>query len=69
MEAHHKLPFHLHPELELEDSNLIPLCEEKEDGINCHLAFGHLGNFKSFNKDVEADAGTWNEKIKNRPKG
>jgi 5-methylcytosine-specific restriction endonuclease McrA len=67
VEVHHKKPFHLHPELELEPTNLISLCEAKHDGVNCHLLFGHLGNFKSLNESVEKDASCWAEKIKSRP--
>lgn len=66
-EVHHIRPFHLHPNLELDSSNFITLCENKNDGINCHLSFGHLGSFKSYNVDVVADAKTWNNKIKGRP--
>lgn len=69
VEVHHKLPFHLHPDLELDPKNLITLCEAKEDGVNCHLLFGHLGSFKSFNRNVEADARDWQQKMTNRPKG
>jgi len=65
--VHHVRPFHLHPDLELDPSNLITLCEAKKDGVNCHLFAGHLGNFRSFNKDVRADAAEWSAKIKNRP--
>jgi 5-methylcytosine-specific restriction protein A len=65
LEIHHKSPFHKHPELELDPSNLIALCE---GGINCHLAFGHLGNYRSFNQDVEQDAVVWKDKIAKRPK-
>lgn len=68
LEVHHKLPFHLHPDRELDPENLITLCENKADGVNCHLLFGHLGNFKSFNPNVSDDAGAWHEKIKLRPK-
>jgi 5-methylcytosine-specific restriction enzyme A len=67
LEVHHIRPFHLHPDLELDPANLITLCEAKKGGINCHLAFGHLGNFRSFNVDVETDAAQWAAKIKNRP--
>jgi 5-methylcytosine-specific restriction enzyme A len=69
-EVHHKQPFHLHPELELEPSNLITLCEKKEHGINCHLLVGHLGNYKNFNPSVESDSMIWNAKLKenNQPK-
>ena len=69
LEAHHCLPFHLDPSLELDPNNLITLCEEKKDGANCHLLCGHLGSFHSFNKDVREDARTWNIKLMHRPKG
>ncbi len=67
IEVHHRKPFHLHPQLELEPSNLISLCESNKGGVNCHLHFGHLGNFKSWNVDVESDAKEWRVKIQNRP--
>jgi 5-methylcytosine-specific restriction endonuclease McrA len=55
LQVHHKLPFHLHPELELVQSNLITLCEQAGDA-GCHLKIGHLGDWKSFNPNVETDA-------------
>lgn len=67
IEVHHKMPFHLHPDLELDPENLISLCESGKNGINCHLAAGHLGNFKSFNIDVDSDVKTIRERIQNRP--
>lgn len=67
LEVHHISPFHATPELELDPNNLITLCEAGKDGINCHLLIGHLGNFKSVNLDVVADAAIWNSKITNRP--
>ncbi len=67
LEVHHIHPFHLHPELELNQNNLVTLCEAGHGGVNCHLHYGHLGNFKSFNVDVVADAAEWSAKIKNRP--
>lgn len=63
--VHHKKPFHLFPALELEPSNLVTLCESA--GMNCHITFGHLGNWQSFNEDVEEDSALWHEKITNRP--
>lgn len=69
LEVHHKMPFHLHPAMELDPTNLITLCESKHDGINCHLLFGHLGSFKSFNSGIVQDASIWNQKISKRPKG
>jgi len=67
LEVHHKRPFHLHPNLELEPTNLVTLCEANKDGVNCHLLFGHLGNFRSFNVDVLIDAALWLHKITTRP--
>jgi hypothetical protein len=67
LDVHHIRPFHLHPDLELDPSNLVTLCEADKGGVNCHLLFGHLGNFKSFNVDVVADAARWNDKISHRP--
>lgn len=67
VQVHHKRPFHLHPELELEPANLISLCENKSH--DHHLLFGHLGNFQSYNPAVEFDANQWREKIAHRPTG
>lgn len=67
LEVHHKKSFHKHPELELDTNNLITLCESKKNGVTCHLLFGHLGNYKSINDNVDKDVKTWNTKINNRP--
>ena len=61
LNIHHCEPFHLFPEKELLDSNLISLCRQ------CHLTLGHLRSFKSFNKDIREDATTLLKKIKSRP--
>lgn len=65
LEVHHILPFHLFPEKELVESNLITLCEQK--GHECHLQFGHLGSYQSYNKDVVEDAKHWLKKRSERP--
>lgn len=67
LEVHHIKPFNQHPELELDMKNLITLCESKNNGVTCHLLFGHLGNYRSINKNVEIDVKNWNNKIQNRP--
>ena len=67
LEVHHIWPFHLHPDLELDPENLVTLCETKTGGVNCHLFFGHLGNYKSFNTAVLADSALWATKINGRP--
>jgi hypothetical protein len=64
VEVHHKIPFHIAPELELMLGNLISLCENKKYGINCHLLIGHLGNYRRINMNVETDIFVWNKKIK-----
>lgn len=65
LEAHHIWPFHLRPDLELDPANLIPLCEGRAS-INCHLIMGHLGNYRSFNLVVQADAARWHARMKAR---
>lgn len=52
LQVHHKEPFHLDPTKELDPTNLITLCEDYKDGVECHLHVGHLGNWKSFNPHV-----------------
>lgn len=66
VEVHHKKPFHLAPELELEPTNLISLCEAKKYGVNCHLFFGHLGNYKTENLHLETDVKTWKKRFSER---
>jgi hypothetical protein len=60
--VHHILPFHLHPERELDPKNLITLCED-ENFVNCHLFIGHLGNFHGWNPAVRIDAALWHKNL------
>lgn len=62
LEVHHVKPVHLFPALELDPSNLLTLCADP-----CHILFGHLMNFKSWNKEVVQDCLVYNNKVKNRP--
>lgn len=55
LEAHHIIPFHINPSLELDETNLIALCEGNKN-INCHLVIGHKQNFKKFNANVKKDS-------------
>lgn len=66
LNVHHIRPFHLFPHMELVEDNLITLCEGQV--INCHLLFGHLRNWGSYNPDVVKDAAEWLAKIKARLK-
>lgn len=54
LNVHHRRPFHLFPELELDPANLLTLCETNR---RCHLDIGHEGNWKSWNPAVSEQAG------------
>ena len=62
-DVHHLLPFHLHPEFELDPGNLISL------GRSCghHLTFGHLGNSRSTNSNCRLDVTYMRRRYENRP--
>jgi 5-methylcytosine-specific restriction protein A len=62
LEVHHIVPVHIDPNRELDPSNLITLCSEQ-----CHLMFGHLMDFKSWNSSVVEDCYEINQKIQHRP--
>lgn len=62
--GHHKVPFHIKPELELVESNIITLGEEGP--FNCHLFAGHRGNWKKWFPQVEEFC-IWMEKILHAP--
>lgn len=53
LNVHHRKPFHLFPELELEPTNLITLCMDVDK--DCHIKLGHGGNFKAYNPNVDED--------------
>jgi len=63
LQVHHIFPFHYcvklgRPDLELDQRNLITLCENEKGrpGEDHHLLVGHLDDFQSSNLDVVADA-------------
>jgi hypothetical protein len=79
------MPFHIcralgRPELELDQRNLITLCE---GAISHHILIGHLDDWQSYNPDVTTDVTgpfrrwtddqqirddpQWSQKAKNRP--
>jgi 5-methylcytosine-specific restriction endonuclease McrA len=53
LQVHHIKPFHLHPSLELDPTNLITLCEIR--GRDHHLLLGHLDEWESYNPNVRSD--------------
>lgn len=62
VQVHHKFPFHYcialgRPDLELDQRNLISLCEDEhgKPSQNHHLEIGHLQDFKSSNISVASD--------------
>lgn len=66
LEVHHIKPYHLHPELELDDGtngldgNLITLCADP-----CHFVFGHLLNYRTrANPHVREDAARYLERMR-----
>ena len=61
--AHHILPFSEHPELELDEMNLGAVCVRH----CCHLMWGHLGCYRSYNPAFREDAAHMLAKIKSRP--
>jgi len=58
LQVHHIKPFHLHPELELDPTNLITLCM---DVTECHLIVGHGDSFRCYNPNVREDAQRFKE--------
>lgn len=59
LNVHHILPFHIDRARELDPGNLITLCEGNRT-INCHLRFGHWGNYRTkYNPSIRDDAGRW----------
>lgn len=65
LQVHHIKPFHLFPELELEQSNLIVLCGPQ--GKDCHIRIGHNFNYASYNLNARQDAAAQLKRIRERP--
>jgi 5-methylcytosine-specific restriction protein A len=66
--AHHVKPYHLFPELELDEKNLVAVCTDGP-GLNCHLAIGHCGNWHDYNPFVRHDADRYRLIIAHRKLG
>lgn len=58
LEVHHIIPFAVDKELELDHSNLVTLCS------TCHLVFGHLRDYETYNHNVLTDCMSFSEKKK-----
>jgi len=65
LEVHHIRDFSTNPEIELDENNLVTLCD---GATRCHFTFGHLGHWKSINPTLRVDLKIWSEKFRNRRK-
>lgn len=54
LEVHHKIPFHLHPTMELDPTNFVTLCERA--GRACHFRYGHFFDWSDYNPAVAVHA-------------
>ena len=64
---HHKESFATKPEKELDENNVVWLC----DGwgtLQHHRGIGHLGSFVSLNENLDEDIKIWRKKFLTRPK-
>ena len=62
--AHHIIPYHVQPDLELEWENLIPM---SEGGTwNAHLWMAHLGEWADWNPRIREDAAEMKELLLTR---
>lgn len=59
--VHHIVPVSVDSTKELEETNCITLCH------TCHLVFGHLHNYSSWNVNVIKDCEDYLEKVRSRP--
>jgi 5-methylcytosine-specific restriction protein A len=64
LEVHHRVPVHVKSDLELDPKNLITLCEKH----GCHLAFGHLFDYHSYNLHCAQMADNMLDAVRSRPK-
>lgn len=56
---HHVIPVSVDPSRQYDHSNLLSLCESYTHGVNCHLFFGHGGQWDTYNPNAIADAFSW----------
>ena len=64
LQVHHLKPVHLYPELELDPSNFLTLCETAD---NCHHTFGHLRDWMAYNPSAVADSAQFLRELHARP--
>jgi len=54
--AHHLIPFHVRPDLEMDCDNWLALSDDGWGGINYHILIGHGGDFTDYNPHAVGDA-------------
>ena len=59
--VHHKIPFHMNPEKELDENNFVVLCENRP--VNCHYLFGHLMDWQGYNPNINEDVEIWKKRL------
>jgi 5-methylcytosine-specific restriction enzyme A len=64
LDVHHVEPFNVNHDRELDPFNLITLCM---GAMRCHLVFGHLGFWKSWNVRVREMAKDFFALVKSMP--
>ena len=52
LQVHHIIPFSFDPSKELDPDNLITLCVDGPGHMNCHLLWGHSGNYKCSGSNI-----------------
>ena len=61
LEVHHKFPYHLFPELEMDESHWRVLCMHR--GRLCHFIFGHCYNWSAWNPYIDKDVEFWRGQV------
>jgi hypothetical protein len=56
LEVHHRFPYHLYPEREMDPRYWHVLCRAPHD---CHRLWGHFGDFKLFNPLLKECIAIW----------
>jgi len=69
VEVHHIIPFSIDPSKELDEKNLISLCEGRQH-LTCHLIIGHGGDYRDYNPAARKSARFmyWLLKYRQKPK-
>lgn len=56
LQVHHIIPYSFDPSKELDPNNLITLCVDGPGHMNCHLLWGHGGDYKFSGINVRENA-------------